>query len=166
MADGNEQPTPDGYGGFNWVQAGVYNPDGTYPGYEASSEANIAFVAEYYGDQIDGYESGDPGDAMQITRSDGADFNFVSADFRAGFRDGVEITVDAFDDGLLVGTKTFVVGTAGAENVTFEDDADDRFSSIDELKISAADGWEVGLHDDYFYIDNFAYSLDAVDTII
>ena len=150
LAEGAEQPIPAGYGGLAWDQVGVYNPDGTW-GYATKSETNIAFIAEASTFEVDGYPS--PAGSPAVAQGDMA---FVGAWFSAAQRDGLAITVRAYDDGALVGQKTITVNRNGPTWFSFDDPNDgQRFESIDRLEMNANDGdpttW------DYFGVDDFTY---------
>jgi hypothetical protein len=158
LADGEEQPLGS-YGDFNWVQAGVFNPNeatGQYGGYATKSPENLAFIAEAGGFEVGGYP-GEPGDPLQaLSSSPSGEFDFVGAYFSAVYTDGLAITVSGFDDGVLVGTRTVSVDRFGPTLVTFDDPLDgERFESIDRLDMTANDGdWRT---QDYFGVDDFTF---------
>jgi hypothetical protein len=153
LADGAEQPMPVGYGGFAWDQTGVFNPAvGRYGGYAVKSEPNLAFIAEAADFNVDGYPS-PPGSPITAL---GSDYSFVGAWFSATYRDGLVITVTAYDDGVMVGRKQITATMGGPTWFAFDDPLDaQRFESIDRLELNANDGdpstW------DYFGMDDFTY---------
>jgi hypothetical protein len=154
LAAGAEQPIPNGYGGFDWNEAGVFrpNPPAQYGGYAVKSSPNLGFIAEAGGFEIDGY----PSPAGTPSTATAPDFSFVGAWFSAVYRDGLVVTITAFDDGVLVGQKAVTVNTFGPTWV-FVDDANDgqRFESIDRIAFSADD--HDGTTWDYFGFDDFTY---------
>jgi hypothetical protein len=150
LADGAEQPIAAGYGGLGWDQVGIYNPNGVW-GYAVKSESNLAFIAEASTFEVDGYPS--PAGSPALIQGDMA---IVGAWFSAAQRDGLLITVKAYDDGALVGQKVVSVDRGGPTWVGFDDPNDgQRFESIDRLELNANDGdpntW------DYFGLDDLTF---------
>lgn len=148
IRDGGELVMPAGYGGFNWTQTGLHNPVAG-SAYTTSSGANLAFFAEAGGFEVAGY-TGKAGEPMTVKRADGADFTFHGAAFSSLFTDGLRITAQAFDDGALVGTLTVTANRGAAPFTSFDGAA--RFSSIDELRLSAPN---------YFGLDGFTFTPEA-----
>jgi hypothetical protein len=153
LAAGGEQPLPNGCGGFAWNQAGVFRPSATqYDGYAVKSVPNLGFIAEAGGFQGDGYPSA-PGTPATATA---ADFSFVGAWFSAVYRNGMVLTITAYDDGVVVGQKTVTVDKLGPTWVAVDDAGDgQRFESIDRISLSADDGLATTW--DYFGFDDFTY---------
>jgi hypothetical protein len=150
LADGAEQPIAAGYGGFAWDQVGLYNPNGVW-GYAVKSETNLAFIAEASTFEVDGYPS--PAGSPAVVQGDMA---FVGAWFSAAQRDGLAITVSAYDDGVLVGQKVISVNRNGPTWFGFDDPADgQRFESIDRLEFNANDGDSTTW--DYFGLDDLTF---------
>jgi hypothetical protein len=153
LSPGGEQPIPSGYGGFAWNQAGVFQPSGTqYGGYATKSAPNLGFIAEAGSFEVAGYPS--PGGTPATATA--SDFTFIGAWFSAVYRDGLLLTVDAYDDGVLVGHKTVTVNRFGPTWFAFDDATDaERFESIDRIAMVADDNdvttW------DYFGFDDFTY---------
>ena len=145
--DGDEFPLDVGgetgaigsYHGFTWTKTYVYrpgNPDAL--GYGVSSAPNIGFI---------GYPNaqGDP----LVAASNIGDIDFTSVFLTnptaAGVDTGQQITVtiNAYDDGSLVGTETVDLANGASSTVPLD------FASVDTLKLSAGD--------QYFGIDDLTY---------
>lgn len=150
LAEGGEARIANGYAGFNWTQAGVYNPDGAIAGYGASSGENLAFIAEAGNQEIAGYDDVAAGTPFVMTRSTG--FNLLSADFSAAFRDNLAITVTAYAD--EAGTQVIASQTVTAQRGTAQTTAFDEalFTGAKRLEFNANDGDASTL--DYFGLDN------------
>lgn len=158
LSGGGERRIDNGYGGFNWVQAGVYQPNGTIPGYVASSGQTIAFIAEANNNQVGGYEDAAPGTALTITRQEG--FTLGSAIFSAAFRDGLGITVRAYADEagqVLVGQTSFTVDRASQSAISFDAAI---FGDIRRVEFDSNDG--NAATSDYFGLDDLVFSTTAV----
>ncbi len=150
LPEGAEQPIAAGYGGLAWDQVGIYNPNGVW-GYAVKSETNLAFIAEASTFEVDGYPS--PAGSPALIQGDMA---FVGAWFSAAQRDGLLVTVHAFDDGVLVGSKVISVDRNGPTWFGFDDPSDgQRFESIDRLEINANDGDATTM--DYFGLDDMTF---------
>lgn len=150
LADGAEARIPDGYGGFSWTQAAVYNPDGSLPGYTTASGPNLAFIAEAGGIEIAGYEDSAAGTPLIMTRA--APFDLVSGDFSAAFRSGLQITLTAYADEAgtqPLGSVTFTADQDVARTVTFDSAV---FSGVRRLEFSGNDS--DATTKDYFGFDN------------
>jgi hypothetical protein len=150
---GGEQPIPDGYGGFDWDEAGVFRPNlpAQYGGYAVKSAPNLGFIAEAGGFDVPGYDlpAGTPATATA------SDFTFIGAWFSGTFR-ALDVTITAYDDGLVVGQVTVQV-PMGGPNWFAVDGLNDgqRFESIDRIAFSADDG--SASTSDYFGFDDFTY---------
>lgn len=162
LAEGAEARIADGFGGFRWLQAGIYNPDGAIPGYVAASGQNLAFIAEANGGQVPGYEDAAPGTALTLIRDE--PFSLTSARFTAAFRDGVVITVTAFADEagtVAIGQKTLVVDRAALALADFTDGLDfGTFAGARRVSFSSDDA--NGATSDYFGIDDLAFDTGSV----
>jgi hypothetical protein len=155
LLNGEERPIPDGYGDFAWQQTGVFNPDPPlYGGYAVKSETNLAFITEAGNFEVPGYPlpAGSP-----LNASATGDFDFVGAWFSAVYRDDLQITVRAYDDGVQVGQTMIVVDRFGP--TWFQFDSITRFTSIDRVEMTANDGFTTGDSTtwDYFGFDDFTY---------
>ena len=131
---------PDGYEGLDWTNAAVIGED-HYPvpsGYENVVRSGV----------VAGFDNAEGGASFAAAQ----DFDFESAWFAAAWRNDLTLTVQAFDDGVQVGTATIVLdpapvfvdlaaGTAtGADGFVLEG----RFTSIDEVRIDGAGGTYAG----------------------
>lgn len=157
LAEGAEARIANGYAGFTWTQAGVYNPDGGIAGYTTSSGQNLAFISEAGNFEVDGYEDAARGTPFVITRDTA--FDLVSADFSASSRDGTVITVSAYADiagTTLLGTVTLIANQNTAQTFTFDPGL---FSNAARIEFSANDGDAATR--DYFGLDNLVVR-DAV----
>lgn len=120
----------DGYAGMNWDNFSVISPLPTYSpisGYAQSIRS---------GDSVGLNGVGSPAE-MQTA---GNDFNFIRGYFGAAWNDGLTISVRAYDDGVLVGMKTFTVDYGDSHRVKFGD----NFKSIDALVIDSWGGTDHG----------------------
>lgn len=158
LAEGGEQRLANGFGGFNWLQAGVYNPNGAIPGYVATSGQNILFIAEAGTSEIGGYEDAARGTPLTITRS--AAFNLESLDISSAFRPGLTVTIRAYADeggAHVIGQKTVTVGLGEQQDVSFLGGLDfGTFLGAQRVEFSANDGNDATL--DYFGIDDLTFS--------
>lgn len=158
LAEGGEQRLANGFGGFNWLEAGVYNPNGAIAGYVATSGQNVLFIAEAGNSEVDGYEDAARGTPLTITRSDA--FNLDSLNISSAFQPGLQVTIRAYaDEGgdHVIGQKTITVGLAEQQNVSFNNGLDfGTFLGAHRVEFSANDGNNATL--DYFGIDNLSYS--------
>ncbi len=158
LAEGGEQRLANGFGGFNWLQAGVYNPNGAIPGYVATSGQNILFIAEAGTSEIGGYEDAARGTPLTITRS--AAFNLESLDISSAFRPGLTVTIRAYADeggAHVIGQKTVIVGPAEQQGVSFLGGLDfGTFLGAHRVEFSANDGNDAT--SDYFGIDDLTFS--------
>jgi hypothetical protein len=150
LGEGQEARIANGYAGFNWTQAGAYNPDGGVPGYAAGSGQNIAFISEAGGGEIAGYEDAAAGTPFVMTRE--TPFDLLSADFSAAFRDGLAITVRVYSDEAgtqQIGTVTLTANQGSAQTFDFDEQL---FTGARRIEFTANDGNAATL--DYFGIDN------------
>lgn len=158
LSEGDEQRLANGFGGFNWLQAGVYNPNGAIAGYVATSGQNILFVSEAGNFEVPGYEDAARGTPLTMTRS--AAFNLESLDISSAFRPGLTVTVRAYaDEGgeHVIGQRTVTVGVGEQQNVSFLGGLDfGTFLGAQRVEFSANDGDDSTL--DYFGIDNLTFS--------
>lgn len=157
LSNGGEARIGNGYGGFRWIQAGVYSPDGGLPGYVAASGANLAFIAEANSNEVGGYDDVAAGTPLTLIRD--TPIALESAAFVAAFRDGLSITVRAFADAdgtQWLGTKTFSasLGVPGVQD--FTSGVDGTFFGALRLEFSANDG--DGATNDYFGLDDLTFT--------
>lgn len=158
LAEGGEQRLANGFGGFAWSQAGVYNPDGAIPGYVAASGQNIAFIAEAANNEVAGYEDAAAGSALTLTRD--APFSLTSARFTAAFRDDVTITVRAYadqDGTQVIGQKTFTVDRGALDLIDFTAGLDfGSFNGAARVEVNGNDGDAATA--DYFGLDDLTFT--------
>jgi len=160
LDEGAEARIPDGYAGFHWLQAGVYNPDGSL-GYTAGSGQNLAFIAEANGNEVGGYEDAAAGTPFVMTRAQ--PFDLVSADFSAAFRDGLVITITAYADEagtIPLGSTTITVDRGSSQGFDFDEAV---FGGARRIEFNANDG--NASTSDYFGIDNLAVR-DTAPTVL
>jgi hypothetical protein len=140
-----------GYGGFTWQQAGVYHPNGDL-NYKQQSGSNLAFIGEQGGFEVSpGYDQ-PAGSPLVISRA--TDFTFLGAAFSGQSYDNMPVTIEAYDDGVRVGSKTITVPQGGPTWFGFSDPGDgQRFEGIDELRMRADDGRTA----EYFGFDDFTF---------
>lgn len=152
LAEGQEARIANGYAGFTWTQAGVYNPNGTLGGYTAASGENLAFIAEADNNVVPGYDDAVAGTPFTLTRDN--PFDLLSADFSAAFRDGIVVTVNAYADEAgtqFIGTVSFSIDRGAPQAFDFDETL---FTGIRRLEFNGND-----LDNntrDYFGIDNLA----------
>ncbi len=158
LAEGGEQRLANGFGGFNWLQAGIYNPDGAIAGYVATSGQNVLFIAEAANREVDGYDDAAAGTPLTLTRATA--FNLETLNLSSAFQPTLTVTIRAFADEAgtsLIGQKTVVVGSAEQQQVSFLDDLDfGTFLGAQRVEFSGNDGDASTL--DYFGIDDLTFS--------
>jgi hypothetical protein len=133
---------PNGYGGLDWSNFSFKNGLTDGVGYANSVVSPNNMVYD---------RSGNPGDVTAIAGT----FTLVSGYFTAAFRDGLQITVDGYNQGHLVDTSQFTVNTTGPTLETF------NFSSIDEAVFTTSGGT---LHPGYSPSDGVGAEL-AMDNL-
>lgn len=165
LAEGGEQPLANGFGGFNWLQAGIYNPDGAIAGYVATSGQNLLFIAEAGNSEIAGYENAARGTPLTMIRADA--FTLESLNLSSAFRPGLTVTVRAYADEAgahVIGQKTVTVGPAEQQNVSFLGALDfGTFLGAQRVEFNANDGNDATF--DYFGIDNLTFS-DTANVVL
>ena len=165
LNEGGEQRLANGYGGFNWLQAGVYNPDGALPGYAATSGANVLFIAEAGGRDVGGYEDAAPGSALVMTRADA--FSLQSFNLSSSFQSALTVTIRAYADEAgahLIGQKTVTVGLAEQASISLLGGLDfGTFLGATRVEFNANDGNDGTA--DYFGIDNLSF-VDTPRTVL
>jgi len=165
LVEGGEQPLANGFGGFNWLQAGIYNPDGAIAGYIATSGQNVLFIAEAGNSEIGGYEGAARGTPLTMIRADA--FNLESLNLSSAFQPGLTVTIRAYADEAgahVIGQKTVTVGLAEQQNVSFLGGLDfGTFLGAQRVEFNANDGNDATL--DYFGIDNLTFS-DTANVVL
>jgi hypothetical protein len=135
---------PNGYGGLNWSNMGVYDGSGGVGG------------SGYINGRVSGTYVAFNEYALTATVSHGS-FTFNSAYFTAAWNNGLNVTVDGYLNNVLVDTKSFTVDTAGPTLVNFD------FQGIDKLVFNSFGctpdntylGHGAGAH---FAMDNFTFN--------
>jgi hypothetical protein len=112
---------PNGYGGLNWsdflYKNGTRNGAGFANG--VVSPSNIVYTPD-----------NTPGELLAIQGT----FTLASAYFTAAWRDGLQITVNAYNGRLLVDSQQFTVDTTGPTFETF------NFANITEATFTPSGG--------------------------
>jgi hypothetical protein len=126
---------PDGYKDLDWNNTFYVNFSNN--GYNPSGYENVnnSPINSAY----DGYADG-----MSFSNPD-EDFDLVSAYMAAAWNNDLEVTVNAYDDDVLVGTATLVLDpTKELIDFSLYADANNRFTSIDTVEIVGEGGTGVG----------------------
>ncbi len=153
------------YGGLTWSNLGVTNvvsgyldpADPDVNGYAVLSGANIGFIGSAAGSVAEGYPG--PAGLPVEASSGGIDVDLMRGFFSGAARD-VTVVASAWDNGVLVGQKTFVAVKGGGE-IRFDAGLDfGRFGSIDRFVFASNDGDPATR--DYFGFDDLAYRTDRV----
>ena len=150
--EGNNATIPDGSFGLQWSDQFFAIDDddpfaGPGTGYENVINSPDSAGFNGYGAAVT-MNSADPDD----------DFDLVSGYFAAAFEDDLQVTIEAWDDGVQVGTvaltldtdKVFVDFQAGTAPDAISADFDGTFDSIDEVRIistPAGLGFQVAMDD-------------------
>ncbi len=149
-----EARIPNGYGGFAWKQAGVFDTDPALGGYTASSGVQIGFIAEAGNIEITGYEDTAAGTPLTFSRT--TPFDLLSARFSAAFRDDLAITAKAFDAAnVQIGSKTFEADMGSTALVDFTMGVTGSFAGAVRIEINANDG--NAATSDYFGLDDLTF---------
>ena len=130
---------PSGYHGFDWPDDEAVYGDWIV---ENSSGA--------YGEGVVSGEQalfGKGASDIEFTRD--TDFDFLSGWFTAAHYDGLEVTVQAYDDGVLTATEVFSVNTEAA---TFHDFSGPGFESVDRVVISSGEFSQLAVDDLSFVV--------------
>lgn len=117
---------PDGNGGMNWTNFSAVDPAGSI---FIPSGVNNGIVS---GTSVAINSFADP--ATFATQS--TDFQLKKGWFTSAWNNGMTVTVEAFDDGISVGTKSFIVNYDAPTKVKFGI----KFVSIDSVTISSSGG--------------------------
>ena len=126
--DGYAALITDAYAGFTWTNFGVLETD------------------EYSAEKVSGYRARDGdnllyngfGDPAAFARTE--NFDLESLWLSAAWSDGLNVTIEAWDDGALLGRQ--VVTLAYGVSALFELD-DALFDSVDEVRFVASGGQDV-----------------------
>ena len=139
-------PIPDGYMGLDWSDAFFAYDDGTAP--NSAGYQNAIVSGEAGGFNAD--QDGGP-DAEDVSFTSDEDFDFLSGYFAAAWNSELHVSIEAWDDGVQVGTATlvfdnqqvFVDFQAGTASLVDFADFDGTFDSIDEVRISTSGGVDI-----------------------
>lgn len=141
MPNGVGGAVPNGYGGLNWSNVSYENSDvGVGYANGVISPTNIAF---------------NPNGNPAILLVANGTFTLSSGYFTAAWRDGLQITVNAYNGATLVDTQQFNVNTTGPTLETF------NFTDITEAVISTSGGTLHGSYNpvgtgEQFVLDNLS----------
>ncbi len=141
LPSASESPIPNGYGGLDWSNFDYLDSSTDIPisGYSHGtvSAPNVAFNA-----------FGEPASVSGTT------FNFIGADLTGAWNNGLAITVDGYDQNVLVDQETVVVNTNTPTWFEFD------FNGITDLVFSSSGGVSAGYDGSgtQFALDNFTYS--------
>ena len=133
----------DGYAGFDWTNAyvmdtQVYNVN-LRSGYVANSGENLVFNT---------FRA-----PMSFSNEDNFDFEGFYA--TAAWRDGLKLTIEGYDDGVLVGSQVEFLRAGLVKQIVLDDVI---FDSVDEVVFIPSGGTEVPLLDgsgEYVGLDDF-----------
>ena len=161
-SQGSYATLQQGYAGLTWSNAYAIDSD-VYPG--------SGYVAVLNSGEAVGFDAA--GGGLWFSDPD-EDFDFVSGYFAAAWNNGLQVTIQAYDDNVLVGTASFVLNpTKVLVNLATYSNASNRFTSIDKVVIDGTGGtpWgESGTHvalDDLLLVYGApptATHLDATET--
>ena len=103
--------------------------------------------------------SGDP----IIGSGDGSNFDFQSAYFTSGWKDGATLTVTGYDNGAQVAVQSFNFGTSDSTYVEFTSE----FDSVDQLVFHSEGGIENGYGaGNIFIVDDLSFSVPVPRTMV
>lgn len=123
----------DGYSGMDWTNFDALDPAGSIfipSGLDNGIISGTSVAVNNFGTPCSF--------ATQST-----DFQLKKGFFTGAWNNGMTVTVEAFDDGISVGTKSFIVNYDGPTKVKFGI----KFVSIDSVTISSSGGTEASLAD-------------------
>jgi hypothetical protein len=133
----NDAQIPDGYAGLDWSDGFWAYDDGAAPA--GSGYANVIASGEAGGYNFE---------ANDVSFTSDTDFDLLSVFLAAAWNTELNVTIEAWDDGLQVGEATltfdflqiavdFQAGTAPFADVAF---FSGTFDSIDEVRIASSGG--------------------------
>jgi hypothetical protein len=128
------------YAGFDWSSNFRYMSGADYPypsGYQSGvvSAPNVAFNAN----------------GKQVSFSRRMPFELDSFDLTAAWRDGLEVTVTGYLNGVMVDSTTLIVNTTGPTKETFDWD-------VNKVVFDSFGGVSVGFNGYQFVLDNVTVS--------
>jgi hypothetical protein len=116
---------PDGYAGLNWNN--IYTLEERSPpesGYDNAATSGVQIAFNGFG------EIG--------TIDNASDFNLVKGNFTAAWNNDLNVTVSAWDNGVVVDTEHFTIDTTGPTPIAF------NFTSIDMITFESFGGTDAG----------------------
>lgn len=141
---------PDGYGGLNWNDMGVYNAQ-QFEQLDLNTGWINGTVSGNYAAHT-GYEA--------IVSSSSSRFDFNSVSLTGLYNNALNILVEGFLGGALKYSQTVVVNTDAATFFNFD------FLGIDQLKFASSGGTSSGFADlPYFAMDNFTITETAPTSV-
>lgn len=144
---------PDGYSGMDWTNFIALDPAGSTV--FIPSGANNGIVS---GSSVALNGNANPATFSSLTQ----DFELRKAFFTAAWNNGLVVTVQGWDDGALVATKTFVVNYAGPTKMKFGV----NFASIDTVIIDSSGGTDANGSDngagEHFVVDDILVHFEDV----
>jgi len=149
-----DKPIPNGYGGLSWSDGFRATRD------DFSSEASGYSKGVTSGHWVAYNATASYDVHTPVFIYDDEDFSVKSGQFTAAWNDGLKVTATAYDDGVVTGTQTFTVDTAGPTLITF----DSGFDSIDRMELTASGGVKHGQEfsgGEFFALDDLVISRDA-----
>ncbi|MEH2588349.1 DUF5801 repeats-in-toxin domain-containing protein [Bradyrhizobium sp. AZCC 1721] len=148
LAENGETPIASPYHGFNFIQAGIYNPPGSGPfaNYAPHSGSNLVFIGERDGLEREGY-AGTAGDPITITHTDGSKFTALGAWFSANGSEPMTITVYGYVNGVQVSSFSQEIHQGAAGGPTYVSLS--VLGSVDKIVVDGPG---------YFGFDDFAFA--------
>lgn len=136
----------DEYGGFNWLNMYVVDGATEYPSPDFLGSG-------YENGVVSGSQVAFNGFAEVTMISSDKNFDFYSAYFVAAWNNGLNVTIEGYNDGALAYTKNITVDTTGPENFCF------NFIDIDQLRLSSWGGNDAGLGGEgtHFAMDDLTF---------
>ncbi|MEW6220649.1 MAG: PEP-CTERM sorting domain-containing protein [Thermodesulfobacteriota bacterium] len=132
----------DGYGGFDWNNMRVIDGPSVHP------------VSGYTNGVVSGSQVAYNSWAGMAITSRGSDFTFNGAYLTGAWNDGLQITVEGYDDGSLVYSNTVTASAYAPTYFAF------NYQNVDELRFSSFGGVDAGFPGGgtHFAMDNFTYN--------
>ena len=115
---------PNGYGGLDW--SNFYYLNGTTYQYQPNGYNNG--IVSPHNVALNGYGS------TAMNSASGGTFEFNSAYFTGAWNDGLQMTVQGYDNSMLLDSVTFTINTSGPTLETFD------WTGVNELVFSSIGG--------------------------
>lgn len=146
---------PANYAGLTWTNAYALGKD-LHPG--------SGYVAAINSGQAVGFDGFAEGLSFSDTLKD---FDFVSGYFAAAWNNGLALTIEAYDDNVLVGTATLSLDPTQTFVVLADySNAGNRFTSIDKVVIDGAGGTPWGSDGSHVAMDDLLLNYGAPGDVI